>query len=100
MILCQVLLCFKLFIYRVSIVTTGTVPNICLFKVNNRNTRKTCEICSKLTRKTPERRPEFAILSLYGEIRVRENPYSGIFYALLSNIVRDFQKIILSHYKL
>ena len=26
-----------------------------LFKVNNRNTRKRCEICSKLTIKTPER---------------------------------------------
>ena len=30
--------------------------NICLFKVNNRNTRKRYEICSKLTIKTPERR--------------------------------------------
>ena len=29
---------------------------IYLFKVNNRNTRKTCEIYSKLTIKTPERR--------------------------------------------
>ena len=28
---------------------------IYLFKVNNRNTRTTCEICSKLTIKTPER---------------------------------------------
>ena len=27
---------------------------ICLLKVNNRNTRKSCEICSKLTMKTPE----------------------------------------------
>ena len=26
-----------------------------LFKDNNRNTRKRCEICSKLTTKTPER---------------------------------------------
>ena len=31
--------------------------NICLFKVNNRSNRKKCEICSKLTIKTPERRP-------------------------------------------
>ena len=31
--------------------------NIYLFEVNNRNTRKMCEICSKLTIKTPERRP-------------------------------------------
>ena len=30
--------------------------NIYLFKVNNKNTRKRCEICSKLTIKTPERR--------------------------------------------
>ena len=30
--------------------------NIYLFKFNNRNTRKRCEICSKLTIKTPERR--------------------------------------------
>ena len=30
--------------------------NIYLFKVNNRNTRKRCKICSKLTIKTSERR--------------------------------------------
>ena len=30
--------------------------NIYLFKVNNRNTRKRCDICSKLTIKTPEQR--------------------------------------------
>ena len=29
---------------------------IYLFKVNNRNTRTRCEICSKLIIKTPERR--------------------------------------------
>ena len=34
----------------------GLPTNIYLFKVNNRNTRKRCEICSKLTTKTPERR--------------------------------------------
>ena len=28
--------------------------NIYLFKVNNRNSRKRCEICSKLKIKTPE----------------------------------------------
>ena len=27
----------------------------CMFKVNNRNTRTRCEICSKLTIKIPER---------------------------------------------
>ena len=30
--------------------------NIYLLKVNSRNTRKRCEICSKLKIKTPERR--------------------------------------------
>ena len=30
--------------------------NIYKFKVNNRNTRTRCEICSKLTKKTPEQR--------------------------------------------
>ena len=46
--------------YTISM-TKGTteisIPaNIYLFKVNNRNFRKRCEICSKLTIKTPERR--------------------------------------------
>ena len=31
-------------------------PNIYLFHVNNRNFKKGCEICSKLTIKTPEKR--------------------------------------------
>ena len=35
---------------------THNPANIWLFKVNNRNTRKRCEVCSKLTVKTPERR--------------------------------------------
>ena len=35
---------------------TTYAANIYLFKVNNRNTRKNCEICSKLTIKTPEQR--------------------------------------------
>ena len=33
-----------------------TPANVYLFKFNNRNTRKRCKICSKLTIKTPERR--------------------------------------------
>ena len=34
---------------------TRTIPeNISLFKFNNRNTRKMCEICLKLTIKTRE----------------------------------------------
>ena len=36
--------------------TFGSPANIYLFKVNNRSTRKRCEICSKSTIKTSERR--------------------------------------------
>ena len=34
--------------------STNLPANICLFKVNNKNTRKRCEICSKLIIKTEE----------------------------------------------
>ena len=37
-----------------SIYTDNNPVNICLFKVNNKSTRKKGEICSKLTRKVPE----------------------------------------------
>ena len=33
----------------------GFQASFCLLKVNNRNTRTRCEICSKLAIKTPER---------------------------------------------
>ena len=38
------------------VLPTRYPDNIYLFKVNNRSTRKRCEICSKLTIETPERR--------------------------------------------
>ena len=34
----------------------GNPANIYLFKLNNKNTKKQCEICSKLTIKTLEQR--------------------------------------------
>ena len=37
-------------------IMTGNPAGNYMFKVNNRNTRTRCEICSKLTTKTPERR--------------------------------------------
>ena len=37
-------------------IVNGFPADNCMFKVNNRNTRTRCEICSKLTIKTPERR--------------------------------------------
>ena len=45
--------------YQISLILLILPYNpagIYLFKVNNRNTRTRCEICSKLTIKTPERR--------------------------------------------
>ena len=36
--------------------------NIYLSKVNNRNTRNMCEICSKLKIKKTERRPEVVLV--------------------------------------
>ena len=46
-----------LFYLRYRCIFTFKVPaGNCMFKVNNRNTRTRCEICSKLTIKTPERR--------------------------------------------
>ena len=39
-------------------------PNIYLFKVNNRNTRKRCEACLKLTIKTAERPHDSCLKSL------------------------------------
>ena len=42
----------------------GTGAGNYLFKVNNRNTRTRCEICSKLTIKTTERRHVFLWLTL------------------------------------
>ena len=41
-----------------SMLSSAVPANIYLFKVNNKNTRKRCEICSTLTIKTPERRLE------------------------------------------
>ena len=38
--------------------------NIYLFKVNNRSTRKSCEICSKLTTETPEPRRDVFLVFL------------------------------------
>ena len=41
------------------------LANIYLLKVNNRNTRKRCELCLKLTIKTQERRSGVFIIKLW-----------------------------------
>ena len=48
---------FEKFDVRISLFTQFPVPDLAgiyLPKVNNRNTRPRCEICSKLTIKTPD----------------------------------------------
>ena len=45
-----------LFCLSRTLLTTYPAQNIYLFKVNNKNTKRRCEIRSKLTIKTPERR--------------------------------------------
>ena len=40
----------------VQLLGVNNPPGIYLLKVNNRNTRTRCEICSNLTIKVPERR--------------------------------------------
>ena len=44
-------------------ITTTTAANIYLFKINKRNTRKRCEICSKLTIKTLDTALVFLLLT-------------------------------------
>ena len=46
----------KLFFLNTETISLPTPLNIYLLKVNDRNTRTRCEICLKLTIKTPERR--------------------------------------------
>ena len=63
-----------------------------MFKVNNRNTRKKCEICSKLTIKTPERRQLFEQVNVswgMGEADYRERQKYGVslVLAILAKLV-------------
>ena len=46
----------KLFFLNTETISLPTPLDIYLLKVNDRNTRTRCEICLKLTIKTPERR--------------------------------------------
>ena len=46
---------YVIYIYIYIYIIYYIIYNINILKVNNRNTRTKCEICSKLTVKTPER---------------------------------------------
>ena len=69
---------------------------ICLFKANNVNTRRTKEICSKLTIKTPERRSG-AVIDNFEQIVVKQmlpgQLELEIFYNFNDN-VQSIQKIL------
>ena len=58
-----------------------------MFKVNNRNTRTWCEICSKLTMKTPERRQASLLLTL------------NIFHTFSSVFIVNFEQVNAGQYK-
>ena len=51
--------------------------NIDLLKFNNINTRKRCEICSKFTVKTPERR-QWRRSGLYSQLWIYFTPFSTV----------------------
>ena len=60
--------------------------NIYLFNVNNNNTRKRCNICSKLTIKTPERRYSMVLDTMKSTFgRVVTDSYLVQYCALLQN---------------
>ena len=63
--------------------------NIYLFKVNNRNTRKRCEICWKLTIKTPDDVVGIVPVFLYCYLKTFLTHFSGVF-------VGDFEQEIVS----
>ena len=49
-------LTIKTLIQLLEVISKLIPANVCLLNVNNRNTSKRCEMCSKLTIKTLERR--------------------------------------------
>ena len=60
--------------------------NIYMFKVNNRNTRQSCKICSKLTIKTPDRR------------QCRRSVFFIVIYEHISHLFLLFLLLSLSRY--
>ena len=56
-VICRVYNIFKMQYNLISLKLIKIPAGIYLLKVNNRNIRTSCGICSKLTIKTPDRRP-------------------------------------------
>ena len=87
-------------IFRTTTLQNTCPANIYLFnKVNNRNTRKSCELCSKLTIKTPERRQWRAFIIKFEHILLGKGfpsasivnfeqvNVSWVWYQLLLNVI-------------
>ena len=51
-----------------------------MFKVNNRNTRRRCGICSKLTIKKPERRVSSVTVADFEQVNVYWNVFKAVSY--------------------
>ena len=64
-----------------------------MFKVNNRNSRTRCEICSKLTIKTPEDVIDFVLLSLLLTLTYF-TPCSSVFITNFEQVNADWVSLI------
>ena len=71
-----------------------------MFKINNRNTRIKCEICSKLTIKTPERRqqPRSDIFIVNFEIQALTKSMS-MRVCVVSTLIHLFIKVSYTEFK-
>ena len=70
--------------------------SIYLFKVNNKNTRKKYEICSKLTIKTPERQRRSGVFIVNFEHISQFSHYLHWSYIVKLPSIVEFEKIICS----
>ena len=77
----------------------ATPANIYLFKVNNRNTGKRCEICSKLTIKTPERRHWRRSCVFIVNFEHIFTPFSSVFIADFEQVNVDWSICIVRNFQ-
>ena len=62
--------------------------NIFLFEVNNRNTRERCEVCSKLTIKTQERR-QWTYFTPFSNVSIVELEQANISWVIVKVISNE-----------
>ena len=56
--------------WKLKMITKKLLASFYFFKVNSRNTRNRCQICSKLTLKTPERRQICSKLTPFSSVSI------------------------------